>query len=730
MTQHGDEPILATDLFQIRQLSDVHVAPGGRQVLYTVRSVEREGENGDRTYRTHLWLAPADGSAEPRALTRGSRSASQPAWHPDGDRIAFVRPVDGQSQIFVLPLTGGEPMQITRLRHGASTPAWSPDGRRLLFAASLSETAVRERDGGAPAWPDERPGRAPGDTGGAEPDPDGSLAEIRAWLDANAVKGRPRVLNRLNFQGELDLQPDMSFRHLYVIDAREDAEPIPVTRGFFSYQGGAWLTDEQLVVAAAPVEDAHPDRVRHSSLYVIDPDGRNFRMLLEMEGYSLSNPIPSPDGRTVAFSARDMDDPGYAQTQLGIYGIDGRTPAALLTADLDRSASAARWSADGWHLYFVAPTDGDFPLYRIAVFGDRRAEEDEETPPDEPDSDGDARPEITRLTGTGLGVRSFDTTERSVYYVRTEVANPFELYASNLAMTEERRITSHNASWLESRRVSFPGHGTVQRPTAAGDTLEIHYWIMPPAFQAEGGMYPLLLQIHGGPAAMWGPGEASMWHEFQYFAARGYGVVFSNPRGSGGYGREFQAANFQDWGTGPAGDVLATAEIAAAESWADPDRQVVTGGSYAGYLTAWIVAHDDRFQAAAAQRGVYDLHTFLGEGNAWRLVENHFGGHPWDQVIDAATGDTLSAREVLDRESPMTFVDRITTPLLIKHSDRDLRTGVIQSEMLYRSLKILERPVEYARYPGEGHDLSRIGNPELRLDRLLRIHEFLARYVE
>ena len=162
-----------------------------------------------------------------------------------------------------------------------------------------------------------------------------------------------------------------------------------------------------------------------------------------------------------------------------------------------------------------------------------------------------------------------------------------------------------------------------------------------------------MLEIHGGPAAMWGPGEATMWHEFQVMAAKGYAIVFSNPRGSGGYGNAYRRANFQDWGDGPASDVLAALDDAMRrQRWIDPGRQVVTGGSYAGYLTAWIVSQDSRFRAAVAQRGVYDLDTFFGEGNAWRLIPSHFGGYPWEE------------ERVLSYNSPLTHVDQIRTPLL------------------------------------------------------------------
>ena len=154
------------------------------------------------------------------------------------------------------------------------------------------------------------------------------------------------------------------------------------------------------------------------------------------------------------------------------------------------------------------------------------------------------------------------------------------------------------------------------------------------------------------------------------------------------------------------------------EPWVDPDRLVVTGGSYAGYLTAWIVSQDHRFKAAVAQRGVYDLATFFGEGNAWRLIPFEFDAYPWEDF------------EELRAESPITYAHHIRTPLLIMHADHDLRTGVSQSEMLYRTLKVLHKPVEYVRYPREGHDLSRTGEPKHRIDRLLRILEFFERHIK
>jgi dipeptidyl aminopeptidase/acylaminoacyl peptidase len=273
-----------------------------------------------------------------------------------------------------------------------------------------------------------------------------------------------------------------------------------------------------------------------------------------------------------------------------------------------------------------------------------------------------------------------------------------------------QRLTSFKAGWIGEKQIVFPKEGWLTRP----DGFKVQYWIMEPVGRQAGRKYPIMLGIHGGPSAMWGPGEFTMWHEFQLLTSRGYGVVYCNPRGSGGYGFDFKKVNYRNWGVGPASDILAACDEAAKLEWVDPNQQVVTGGSYAGYMTAWIVSQDHRFKAAVAQRSVYELSVFFSEGRAWRLVPNHYGGYPWEE----------EARKFLDANSSETFVANIKTPLLIIHSDEDYRTGLIQSEYLYKTRKILGRPVELVRYPDEWHDLSRSGNPKRRMDRLSRIYEF------
>lgn len=729
--QGAREPIVASDLLKIKQVGGVRASPDGRFVAYTVQSIVADTSQA-YVYRTQIWIVGASGTEPPWQLTYGESGATAPAWHPDSERLIFVRQSRKRPQLFEISVYGGEARQLTDFEHGVSSPVWAPDGRQIMFSASLTREEVEKWTEMAPTWSDERPGRLRSDHMRADPDPDGSLDGVRAWLSENEEASDPRMFTRLNLQGELQLEPEPSFRHYFIADMEVPDAPRfqMITSGHYSYSDAVWLPDSrQVIVAGYPEESGHPDWEQDRDLYLIDVATRRKQRLLDISGYRLSAPVVSPSGNFIAFSARDLEDLGYAQTEIGIFALDGRTPPEMLTLDFDRSARDVQWSHDNWFIYFTAPSGGGVPLFRVEVDRETRALP---TPQEELEADTLAAdslitaardsflkgelvrrgPPVTQLTPTEQGIRNYDITSATAYTIVTQVLNPYELYASTMDFGAPRRLSSHNESWLRNKALSIPSAHNLQ--SADG---EIGYWVMPPTFQQQNRTYPLMVAIHGGPAAMWGPGEATMWHEFQFMAAKGYGIAYSNPRGSGGYGNAWRRANYQDWGNGPATDVLAVAsEVATRHRWVDSDKQVVTGGSYAGYLTAWIVTQDHRFKAAVAQRGVYDLTTFFGEGNAWRLIPNHFGGYPWEN------GPLLRAN------SPITYVDLIRTPLLIIHADNDFRTGVIQSEVLYKSLKVLGKPVEYVRYPEAGHDLSRTGNPKQRMDRILRIWEFMERY--
>lgn len=707
------EKIVASDLTRIKQVGGIAISPDGKRAVYTVTALEPAAEALEYEYRTHLWLADLETKTAPRAITRGTESASQAVWSPDGKSVAFVRAVKGKSQVFVMPLDGGEAWQLTDYKHGASGPQFSPDGRRILFStgatfsALMADSTLNPTKAG-PAWSLEKAGFAKNEflkKNTAKPNPDGTIEEIRAYLDKDVEDKKAKVINRLNFQGEASAGQELSFNHLLVIEVKEGAKPTPLTKGFYSYAGAAWSGDGNRIWFTTRADSLlHPDRDAESRICVMNADGSGMRTVLVEKGRSFSQPTPSPDGQWLGFitSQAPVKSATLDQGHLGFLNL--KTANAKYSINpFDRSPGNLKWVTLTFpknkkevgkvdYVYFTASSNGGAPLFRAVPAIDK----------------------VEQLSDFDSGVTDFDVLPNKVVFSKTEVANPSELYQADVLAKNAVKLSSHN-DWVNKKALSLPEKRTFKN--SKGQTIE--YWIMKPTFVESGKKYPLLLNMHGGPTAMWGPGEASMWHEHQFFCAQGYGVVYANPRGSGGYGVDFMKANYRDWGTGPAEDVLRACADAAKETWADTSRQVITGGSYAGYLTAWIIAHDNRFKAAFAQRGVYDLTTFMGEGNAWRLVPGYFGGYPWE----------TEAKASMDANSPYMFVDKIKTPFLIKHGENDLRTGVIQSEMMYKSLKILGREVEYVRMPGGTHELSRTGNPRQRIDRMLRIYEFFERYV-
>jgi dipeptidyl aminopeptidase/acylaminoacyl peptidase len=439
--------------------------------------------------------------------------------------------------------------------------------------------------------------------------------------------------------------------------------------------------------------------VLNTDLWRVNIDGSNDHRILAIDGWTLGSPRPSGDGAVIAFLGSRIDEPAFRQNQLGIASIKGETASdpVWLTDEstFPSSVDGFQWVAMQPALLFTCAMRGGFPLMTVSP---------SLLQPATIVGEDDGRP---------AGVGAFASGGGAMVFSVCSAANPCVL-----KMRDGKGIrTLYDLNeWVKNKAISLPTASEITRP----DGTKVQCWLMEPTNREVGRKYPLCLEMHGGPAAMWGPGEFTMWHEFQLLCSWGYGVVYCNPRGSGGYGYKFQKANFQDWGDGPAGDVLAAVDQAALKDWVDPEKLVITGGSYAGYLTAWVIAHDHRFKAAVAQRGVYDLNTFFGEGNAWRLVPWAFGGEPYE----------AKAKDVIARNSPFTHVAKIKTPLLIMHSSNDLRTGVSQSEMLYRALKELGRDVEYVRYPNSGHDLSRTGDPRQRMDRLDRIIEFFERYID
>ncbi|MFK7960731.1 MAG: prolyl oligopeptidase family serine peptidase [Phycisphaerales bacterium] len=747
-------PVTIEDLMLLRRVSSIDVSLDGRRAVMAVSGPEwRElgptelpSRSTAAGYASHLHLIDVDaasGSATVRRLTGGrGASDSSPEIDPSGRVVAFLRRGatdpwwDGSAdpggpagdhpsmgaQVWIMPLDGGEARQLTWFRRGCRRISWSPDGTQLLLTVTRPVDAIA----GVPPWATTRPGRSdqqrPGQGDGTDAaGPGDSRSAMRDWLDAGEADGDPRATTRVNFQGETGPAGPISIPQPAIVPIDVDAlvrGDGPASRrrqgiasmsvnggvqwpmsGFREGRSPSWSPDGKTLYVSTPVDPGqHPDEPREWGIASVPVDGGPVSMRVSVDGWTFDRPVRRDD-RRIAFTGSQTDFPADRQSHLAVARIADDGPALTSAADLqwltdeggfDRSIRAFDW--DGTSAMFTAAFGGGFPLCSTG-FGMLR--------PSIVVGDRDGRP---------VGVHAFNRGGGTIMWAETSAHNPCIVRAR--IGNREIEVVDLNP-WVADRVVSLPEFRPVERP----DGTAVDAWVMRPAKELAG-RAPIVLQIHGGPSAMWGPGEVTMWHEFQVLCGWGYGVVYANPRGSGGYGFAFQHANTQDWGEGPGGDVLAALDEVVNDDWVDRDRLFVTGGSYGGYLVAWIVGNDQRFSAAVAQRGVYHLSTFYGEGNAWRLLEAEMGGKPWEDRLEA----------VLRRESPFTYVDRIRTPLLIMHGDNDLRTGVSQSEMLYRALADLGRPVEYVRYPDTSHGLSRTGPPKRRMDRLARIVEFFERH--
>ena len=696
--QEKKSEVLVTDLTKIQQVQNVSLSNDGKTGVYTVRAVVPGDSAFEYKYETQIWMVKPGTSAPPVAMTTRENS-SQPALSPDGSKIAFTRAVKGRAQVFILNTSGGEAWQLTSMRNGAGSPQWSPDGKSILFSSQISYDALQQDSvlnagNVIPAWPLEKPGISNADLAprkGVKPDPNGNMEEVRQYLAANERANKADVYNRLNFITEADLDPGMNFNQFYIINAEAGSKPVPVTSGFFRFNSARFVPGQNSILLSMVYDTLNnPDRALIGEIYIVNPDGKNLKRLMGSAEHSYVNAQVSPSGKWITYFTAKPQEVRVPKFYIKPFAA-GENEAVEIK--MDRNVGNITFSGDEQYVYFTSTQGGGSVLYRYHI----------------------ARKNLEKLSADDEGISSYDLQNNVLLYAKTAVKNPSELFVADATGRNEKQLTNLNA-WVANRKLSIPEKHSFTNEKG----LEVDYWVMKPVDYTPGKKYPLLLEIHGGPSAMWGPGEFGMWHEYQYFTGKGYGVVYSNPRGSGGYGEEFLRANRNDWGAGPMRDVLTALDKTVAEGWADTAKLLVTGGSYAGYLVAYIIAHDQRFAAACAQRGVYDLATFFGEGNAWRLIPNYFDGYPWE----------TKTQEVLFRESPINYVENIKTPFIIFHGDKDRRTGFVQSEMLYKSLKVLDRPVEYVRHPNATHEITRSGDNRQRIDQMLRTWEFFERFIQ
>jgi dipeptidyl aminopeptidase/acylaminoacyl peptidase len=670
--------ITAEDLYAMQFVEDPQLSPTGRHLAFVKSTVDKLGN----AYRRSLWVVRLDDRRPaPRQFTSASKSDWSPRWSPDGETLAFVSSRDGKPQIYLIGLAGGEARALTAMPNGAVNPVWSPDGRRLAFNAFVN-AEERRREG----------------SGKEDPPPASTLhAKHRAELQEESEKKKadPRIITRLPYRGDTEYFDDRR-SHIYVVDVPVDdrpAKPHRLTDGEADFGSIAWTADGRAILSTQSRAPQY-DPGMHEDIVRISAEGKRkpFRRLTR-PGYEYFRPQASADGRWIA-AQRAVDGGSFGHTIHLALMPSGGGAAHDLTLAFDRTIEDFHWSADSRHLYFQAGDQGDVSLYRVSVRGGN----------------------VEKVVGGRRMVVGFSLDRAGqLAFVACTPERPVDVYLARAGGKSERRLTHFNDKLLAEREIAR----TQELRYTAPDGRPIQGWYLKPiGFRGRRRKYPMVVNMHGGPHVMWGPSYPSLWLEWQLHAARGYAVFYCNPRGSEGYGEAFCDAIHNDWGDHVMHDILAGVDRAVALGFVDPKRLALTGGSYAGYMTAWIIGHDRRFACAWAQRGVYHLGTFFGTSDVPQLIEREFDMFPFDDFEKAW------------RQSPLAYVRNIHTPLAIEHQEQDFRAPIPDAEQLYAALKRLKRTVVFYRYPREGHEMSRSGEPQHRVDRLNRMTAWFDRYCQ
>jgi dipeptidyl aminopeptidase/acylaminoacyl peptidase len=691
-------PIAETDLFKFVWVADPRISPDGKRVVF-VRMTVNEKKDG---YDTALWIVPTDGSEPPRSFTSGP-SDSSPRWSPDGSRIAFVRSLkkdgkDETAQIHLISTQGGEAVVLTEVPQGTGSPAWSPDGRTIAFVSSANDKDLQK-------WKGEKAKEEKGkDDKGTEE----KKAEAERESDVRVIT---RAIYRFNGGGYGDLTHPS---HVWTVPVPAAGflklpEPKRLTSGEFDQGNPIWSPDGSTLYFAADTEKEGYYKQPHNDLFAIPAGGGEIRPVVSFEG-GMGDVTLSPDGRKFGFGgfANPKADRSFNQADLFVVdaapGARPRNLAVDLDADLLEGLAADQhppggdspqpvvWSPDGRSIIAAVAERGRVNLERFDV----------ETGKITPVTQGDQ--EVVSYTATPDGSRlavviSTPTVIGDLYSLDaatgrlTPLARPNEELFSQLELTPPEEITYK----------SFDGR-------------EIHAFVQKPTDYKAGKKYPLILNIHGGPHSAFG---YTFFHEMQWMAAKGYVVLYPNPRGSSTYGQEFGNVIQYNFPGDDAKDLLAGVDEMVKRGIADPKRLGVTGGSGGGILTNWIVTQTDRFAAAASQRSIADWSTFFYTADFTLFRPMWFRGAPWENPQDFA------------RLSPITHVNKVTTPLMLIEGEDDYRTPpAAGGEQMFRALKYLHKPTVMVRFPGETHELSRSGQPWHRIERLRHITAWFDKYLQ
>jgi dipeptidyl aminopeptidase/acylaminoacyl peptidase len=638
------------DLFQIKRVQEPRLSPEGNWVAYTISAANLKDEKTE----TQVWMIPASGGEAIPMTAKGS-SSSSPRFSPDGKYLAFLSARnEAKTQVWVLNRQGGEAQQLTEVKQGVRSFEWSPDGKKISLVIQ-------------------------------DPSPDDLVKDDKEAVKAKPKTQPPWVIDRLQFKQDNIGYLDRRRTHLHVFDLTSK-KMVQITSGDFDDAQPEWSPDGESIAFTSNREE-NADATYNTDIWVVaadNPDqGKTLLRVTTNPGRDRS-PAWSPDGKWIAYvTTTDVKAIDYATAHLAIVSAGGGTPR-VLTEKLDRNVNGPQFSSDGKSIYFLLEDSGEQHLARVPVTGGA----------------------IARVIGGARSVGGFSLSKDGTVAARiSEPHLPGEIFINET--NRLRQLTSTNDAFMAQIRLAEVEPIRFK----SKDATEVGGFIYkPPAFTA-GLRYPTLLRIHGGPVSQF---DRSFNFEAQLLAAHGYLVVTANPRGSSGYGQAFSQAIFADWGNKDYDDVMAAVDYAISKGYADPNRLGVGGWSYGGILTNYVITKTDRFKGAITGASEVLYVANYGHDHYQRLWEQEMG-LPWEN------------RELWERLSPFNSVQKIVTPTLIMGGEKDWNVPIINSEQLYQALKRLGRTTQLVVYPGEFHGISK---PSYQKDRYERYLAWYDKFVK
>ncbi|PLR97696.1 S9 family peptidase [Bacillus sp. T33-2] len=656
--------VSAEDLYSLKSVTDPQLSPDGTSCIFVQTEIVKEKHE----YASNLYCLNVKKKNGPVQWTFGEFRNSSPRWSPDGSKIAFLSNRSGKNQIYLLNASGGEARQVTFCRNGASSPAWSPDGRRIAFSVNLK--------------------------------PHESIHDTE-MEEKEQKKLKPLEVVKMKYKSDASGFWDGSFKQIAVIDI-ETGSIEQLTTGTADFELHSWSPDGKWIAASADLSQ-NVDSSFKNDVLLIDFENKEISPVTGGTGY-FGDAAFSPDGKYLGFIGHEREYENATLSKVWIHDLECKKTSCL-TEDLDvmvgnaavgdfhqgASIPGIAWGEDRQSFYFLATDNGNTVIYYGNV-------------------NGEIYPAL--LHSQNVYGFALDGKSQRIVAAVSRPAMPGELFLLEVTTGSLEQLTSINEEFMSQVSLVEPDAISL----AGRDGTPLHGWVMKPAGFETGKKYPLVVEIHGGPHMMY---ANTYFHEFQLLSANGYAVLYINPRGSHGYGQEFVNAVRGDYGGGDYEDIMAATEYAVKTfDFIDNDRLGVTGGSYGGFMTNWIVGHTNIFKAAVTQRSISNWISFYGVSDIGYYFTE------WQIKSD------LNDVETLWKHSPLAYAGNINTPLLILHSEKDYRCPIEQAEQLFIALKRQNKQAKFIRFPEANHELSRSGNPGLRIERLNYIIGWFDQYLK